>query len=66
MADTHLEPLLTPREREETYRGFDEQDVLTALEFVYDEFPEVFDQAAAKVGRVNAHLARLARKAGSL
>lgn len=62
MATYSVDELLTDDEREDFYKGLDEADAFLITAFVKQEFPAVFDQAAAKVGRVRAQVAEIRSK----
>lgn len=56
--------LLTADEREDAFVGLDMADALTVAEFVKDNYPAVFDAAAAKVARIHAQLAEIHAQQG--
>ena len=62
MATYSVEELFNHDQRDEKYFSLSPADAITIAEFVMDNFPAVFDQAAAKVDRINAQLAELHSK----
>lgn len=57
-----LTPELTPAERAQTVLLWDPTDAFTALCWLKDQHPEVFDAAASAVGRVrDVHIVRRER-----
>jgi hypothetical protein len=55
---------LTTAEREDAFVDLDMADALTVAEFVKDNYPAVFDAAAAKVARIHTQLAEIHTQQG--